>query len=324
MKHIFIVNPCAGKADASAALVPRLIEQLALLGIDYTIEMTDRPRHATEITKQYAMTRDPVRFYACGGDGTLNEVVAGAYQYPLAEVACVPLGSGNDLVRNFGEKEDFLDIPDLVAGRAIPIDLMSVNGQVGVAICSVGLDADVASGMPRFRRMPLVNGSMAYNLSIAQNICRPLGKVMSVSVDGETFVGKFLVAAIANGSYYGGGVCAAPTARLDDGLLDVLLVKKISRLKIAGVLGRYMHGTHFFGGQVTEDLAQVITYRRAKTVTIQPEMPLVTNVDGECTLQPALEVSCLPAAARFVLPAKLAATYIPARAEDAAVAGVAL
>ncbi|MEG0804572.1 MAG: diacylglycerol kinase family protein, partial [Pygmaiobacter sp.] len=278
MKHVFIVNPCAGKADASQTLVPKLIEQLAPLNLDYAIELTRYPHHATEITKQYAMAREPVRFYSCGGDGTLNEVLTGAYLYPETEVACVPLGSGNDTVRNFGTKEDFLDILDNIEGTAIPIDLMDIDGVIGVAICSVGLDAAVAYDIPKFRRLPLVGGSMAYNMAILENLCKPLGKVMSVTVDGEAMVGKYLIVAIANGSYYGGGFRAAPCARLDDGLLDVILVKKISRLRIAGVISKYQMGKHMANDVVDEALRAIVTFRRGKEITILPEETIIANI----------------------------------------------
>lgn len=315
MKHIFIVNPCAGKADATATLIPGLIEQLASLGVDYAIELTGYPGHATEIARRWAMTRDPIRFYACGGDGTLNEVLAGAYQYPDAEVACVPLGSGNDMLRNFGIKEEFADIPDLVDGRAVDIDLMAINDRIGAAICSVGLDADVANSMPHFRRMPLVNGSMAYGLSILENFVKHMGYVMSITVDEQTFVGEYMLAAIANGSYYGGGVCAAPTARMDDGLLDVILVKKFSRLRIPTVIGQYMKGEHLQGGEVAPNLTSIITFCRGRHITMRPERSLVANIDGECTPETDLEIQVLPRAARFVLPCKVYDRYMSAAGE---------
>ncbi|MCI6640362.1 MAG: diacylglycerol kinase family lipid kinase [Pygmaiobacter massiliensis] len=305
MKHVFIVNPAAGRADASVALVPPMIERLAPLGLDYAIELTERPGHATDLARRYAMAREPVRFYACGGDGTLNEVMEAAYQYPQAEVACVPVGSGNDMVRNFGKVSDFLDIPDLVAGTAVPIDLMKANGRICVSLSSMGLDANVASEMPRFRRLPMVSGSAAYKLSIVENLCLPIGAALSITVDGQTRVGRYLIAVIANGSYYGGGVCAAPQARVDDGVLDIVTVKKVSRLKIASVLGRYMKGNHMQGDKVAEDLAGLIEVQRGKHVIIQPEKPVMVNIDGECTPQMHLEVKCLPLAGRFVLPSKL-------------------
>ena len=318
MKHVFIVNPSAGRADAGIALVPRLIEQLAKMELDYVIEMTERPGHATDLARRYAMTREPVRFYACGGDGTLNEVMAGAYQYPEAEVACLPVGSGNDMIRNFGTKEDFLDLADLVAGSAVPIDLMQVNDRICVALASMGLDANVAANMPRYRRIPLVNGSMAYKMSIVENFVKPMGQNMTITVNGTAYTGKFLLAVVANGGYYGGGVCPAPLARADDGVLDVILVKKISRLRIAGVLGRYMKGNHFCGNVVASDLDDIVTFTRGNDIAIFPEGAVMANLDGECTRQEQMRVTCMPKAGRFVLPKKLYEAY-PAKKEETAV-----
>ena len=307
MKHVFIVNPKAGKADASQFFIPSLIERIAPLKLDYAVEITTHPGHATEITKQYAMTRDPVRFYACGGDGTLNEVFAGAYRYPQAEVACVPLGSGNDFLRNFGTQEDFLNIEDSIAGTAIPIDLMQVGEhEISAAICSVGLDAAVAYGIPKYRRIPLCGGTMAYNISIVENICKPIGYPMTVTVDGKRFSGNFLLAAVANGMTYGGGYRAAPRARVDDGLLEVIMVKKISRLKIAGVIGKYQAGDHFDGDEIRPELTNIITYLRGKEIDIHVQRTAIVNIDGECGPRDGLHVRVLPLAARFVLPARLA------------------
>ena len=307
MKHVFIVNPKAGKADASQFFVPSLIERIAPLKLDYAVEITTHSGHATEITKHYAMTRDPVRFYACGGDGTLNEVFTGAYRYPQAEVACVPLGSGNDFLRNFGTQEDFLCIEDNIAGSAIPIDLMQVGeNEISAAICSAGLDAAVAYGIPKYRRIPLCGGTMAYNISIVENVCKPIGYPMTVTVDGKRYTGNYLLVAVANGMTYGGGYKAAPCARVDDGVLEVLLVKKISRFRIASVIGKYQAGDHFQGGDIRPELQRIITYLRGKEIEVQPERPVIANVDGECGPRDHLHVRVLPLAARFVLPARLA------------------
>ena len=94
-------------------LEPAIREAAEKLSIPYQILVTRYPGHAREIAAQYAEKGRPVRFYACGGDGTFNEVVAGTLGHPEAETACVPCGSGNDFVRNFGTREEFLDLPNL-------------------------------------------------------------------------------------------------------------------------------------------------------------------------------------------------------------------
>ena len=151
---LFRSNPVSGKADASLYLVPRLIDAAAGAGVDYAVELTQHAGHAAEIARQYGDDGEPVRLYACGGDGTLNEVFTGAYPYKNAEVASVPCGSGNDFVRNFGAAEDFLSLADNIAGTAVPVDLVAANGGVSAAICSVGLDSEVAYSIPKYRRLP--------------------------------------------------------------------------------------------------------------------------------------------------------------------------
>lgn len=309
MKHVFIVNPVSGKADASGTLVPQIITEAKRLGADYAIELTQYHRHAVELARAAAEEANgPVRLYACGGDGTFGQVLEGAYPYPQAEVACVPCGSGNDFVRNYGAREDFLDLADLMQGSAVPIDLIETPFGVSAAICSAGLDAKVAYGIPRFRRLPLCGGSMAYNLSIVQCLCSRLSSRVRVELDGETFEEDCILTAICNGGWYGGGYQAAPEASLDDGLLDIVLVRKISRLRIAGVLGTYQKGRHLENGQVVPALEDIMLYRRAKEVRVTPldGRPIVVNLDGECAPRESLEARVLPLAARILLPRKLA------------------
>ena len=306
MKHVFIVNPKSGKADATQYFIPELIERVAPLGLDYVVEITERPHHATEIARQYAMTREPVRFYACGGDGTLNEVFAGAYRYPQAAVACVPLGSGNDFLKNFGVADDFLNLEDNIAGSPVTIDLMKVeDNEICLAICSVGLDAAVAYGVPKYRRVPFLGGKMAYNISIVENMCKPLGHRMTVTVDGKSFTGEYLLAAVGNGTTYGSGYKAAPCAVMNDGLLDVVMVKKISRLQAANVIAKYQTGAHFDGEEIEQSVRDIFTFVRGKKVALIPEKPIVTNIDGECNIRKSVHIEVMPAAAKFVLPAKL-------------------
>lgn len=311
MKHVFIVNPVSGKADASLYLLPRLIDAAAGAGVDYAVELTQHAGHAAEIARQYGDDGGPVRLYACGGDGTLNEVFTGAYPYKNAEVASVPCGSGNDFVRNFGAAEDFLSLADNIAGTAVPVDLVAANGGVSAAICSVGLDSEVAYSIPKYRRLPLCGGQMAYNISIVERFLQPMGHRLRITVDDDVLEGDYLIATVCNGVAYGGGFRAAPMADLQDGVLDVIMVKKMSRMRIAGVLSKYKNGLHYQNGRVVPELSDVLEYRRAQKVLIEPMdgKAVITNIDGECTPADSLSAQVLPLAARFVLPAPLYAQF---------------
>ena len=308
MKYVFIINPKSGKKDASVFLEPRIRAAAQAVGVDYTTVCTRYAGHAAEIAHAYGEAGEEARLYACGGDGTLNEVLRGAYPYPQLEVGVVPCGSGNDFVRNFGTAEHFEDLEDNLSGKAATIDLMRANNGISAAICSVGLDANVAYSIPQFRRIPLCGGHMAYDLSILKCLLGPLGRAMHIELDGQNLDAEYTIAAVCNGKTYGSGYYAAPTANLQDGRMEVVLVKRLPLLRVAKLLSLYKAGEHIHDGEVIEELRDVMTYTQAERVHIVPAdgKQVVVNVDGECNKVEGLSAEMLPAAARFVLPAKLA------------------
>ncbi len=306
-EHVFIVNPVSGPENAVQKMVPLLQKTAREQGFKVVFEKTCAPRHATELAMRHAGSGKLVRLYAVGGDGTLNEVLAGAHGFTNAEVASVPCGSGNDFVRTFGEVGDFLKIQELLCGSAIDIDLLQTDVGICAAITSTGLDAEVAHGIPKYRRMPLLGGQMAYTVSVAERLLHPMGKQLRITVDGEDLSGQYTIVAVCNGKTYGGGFLAAPTASVQDGFFNLVLVKKISRLRVAKVIGAYKKGEHIQNGEVVPAFADIMQYRKAKEVCVVPvgKEAFVLNVDGECAPAPRLYAKVLPKAARFVLPRPL-------------------
>ncbi len=304
MRHVFIINPVSGQKDAGQHLLPGIEAAAAACGVAAEHVLTNAPRHAVRLAQEYAKDGEPVRLYAVGGDGTLNEVLEGAYPYPNAAVGCVPCGSGNDFVRFFGGGAPFLDIAAQFAGSVFPMDLIQTDNGICAAITSTGLDAEVAYNISKYRRIPLLGGSMAYNISILEKLLRPLGKQLAITVDGKRCDGKYLIATVCNARHYGGGYNAAPEAMLDDGVLDVILVKKISRLLIASIIGKYKNGLHVKDGEVVPALQKHMAYLRGREVLIAPSgpQPFILNVDGECGPAPRLWAKVLPLAARFIVP----------------------
>lgn len=293
-------------------MVPKIQQAAGRCGVEAAVEMTGTAGHAQQLAQQYAQQGDEVRLYAVGGDGTLNEVLQGAYPYANAAVGSVPCGSGNDFVRNFGQVKDFLDIEQLLAGQAVDIDLIDTGRGICAAITSTGLDAEVAYGLPRYRRVPLLGGTMGYKMSIVERLLHRLGRQLRVVLDGEQAVeGRFLIAAVCNGRTYGGGFWAAPEASLRDGMLDVILVRKISRLLIAQIIGVYKQGKHFENGRLTERFQKYIQHFRVKEVEITPlaDEPFILNIDGECGPARRLCAKVMPGAGRFILPKALALRY---------------
>lgn len=300
MEHIFIINPVAGQKNAGRGIIPAIEKAAGFHGISYRVLTSQYPGHAKQIAEEYSSNCVPTRFYAVGGDGTLNEVLAGSYAFAHTETACIPCGSGNDFIHNFGTRADFLDIDSMIRGTARTVDLIDTSFGICASITSVGIDADVAYSIPKYRWL----GDMAYNTAIINRMLAPVGRNLSIEIDGEVTDQSCLLCAVCNGKAYGGGFMAAPTAETDDGLLDIILVKKISRFKIASIISRYKKGEHMENGRITADLKGIIEHKRAKKVIITPadNNPVTLNIDGECMDSPRLYAQVIPGAARFVLP----------------------
>jgi YegS/Rv2252/BmrU family lipid kinase len=275
LKHLFIINPAAGKYDRSREIIGKVESIMAGQGLDWEVKLTQAPGHGMELAQEAARTGRTVRLYACGGDGTLSEVAGGAAGYPNAAVTHYPTGSGNDFIKIFGlDAPLFYDLHELSEGEQAALDLIDCNGRLSINICSVGFDARIGLGMADFKRFPLVSGSAAYKLSLIKNVIEGIHRPYRINVDGECFEGDFTLIAVCNGRYYGGGFNPAPQADPDDGMLDFVIVKAVSRLTVAAVVDKYAKGG-------AADLPELITLRRGKRMTVECDRMSMVNVDGE-------------------------------------------
>lgn len=300
------MNPTAGKVDASAALIPQIQAAAARAGMEPpVVEITRRPGHARELAAGYAALGEPVRLYACGGDGTLNEVLQSAAHHPELAIGCLPCGTGNDYVKNFGSQELFLDMDAQLAAREFPVDLIYTDQGYGIDICAAGLDAQVAYGIPKFRRLPFCGGATAYNLSLVQAFFSGFHHKLHIAMPEREFTGDYMMLAICNGRQYGGGYMAAPYACMDDGLLDVVLVKPVPRLRLPLLLGGYKQGLHLDAeGAVTPRFQPYMEFYRTASVEITAldGQPLITTLDGECAPLQTLRAQAARHAATILLP----------------------
>lgn len=302
MKHIFIINPKAGKRDQTEKV--REIVQRELREDEYLFYVTKGPLDAKEIVNKYCREHEDEekRFYSCGGDGTLNEVAAGATGFSNTEVTCYPVGSGNDFVKYFGTLEDFRDLPELIKGVPVDIDVLNFNGHYLVNIFNLGLDADVCDRMIKYKRLPLVTGKGAYILGLIVSFFGKITKKLKISIDGEElYSGDTTLCAVANAICYGGGFYCAPYARVDDGLFDVVAVKKISRLKFLKFVKKFKDGKHLD----VPELKDLIFFKRGKVVEIESDKPINCCFDGEITQDKKIKIEVLPKHLKFVIPGNL-------------------
>ena len=273
MKHLFIINPAAGKRESTAQLEKRLAE----LTFDHEVVYTEKAGDARRITEQATALGDPIRIYACGGDGTLNKVVNGAAGYDHVAITCVPKGTGNDFLKVFGDdyRELFYDLESLAVGPQTPFDVMDCNGHLGIDVVCCGADARIGAGVHKYKNWRFVSGMGAYCLALVENVLlKGLNRPMSVRMEDISWDGDTAVICICNGRHYGGGFMPAPDAMPDDGQLDMLLIPGISLLTFARVVGKYAKGLY-------KKYPDLIWARRGQKVTFTAEGDNVTLIDGE-------------------------------------------
>ncbi len=296
MKHLFIINPAAGKRDSTGELTQKIRAACDSRNLDYEVLVSRAPGDCTQLAHAAAATGAPVRIYACGGDGTLNEVVNGAQGFANATVTHYPCGSGNDFIKIFSDPGAFHDLNRLIDGEAATFDLIRCqDDHYALNVCSMGFDARIGTSIGKYKRFPLLSGSGAYIVSTGVNLIKGINRHYRVELDSETYEGSLAMICIANGRWYGGGFNPVPEAEPNDGLLDVLMVKAVSRLTVAQVIGKYKTGRH-------RELSNVMEYRRCKAVTIHCDAPGEINLDGELLMARDARFEVAPQAIRFLYP----------------------
>ena len=311
MKHLFIVNPVAGGRDRTREVAAAVAQAFSAgRDGDYEIYTTTAPMDATRKIEAEAARGDELRVYACGGDGTLNECVCGAVGHENVAVTHYPGGTGNDFVRCFGEEKDrFRDLDALLDGEVRKLDAIDCNGRYAINICSVGIDARIGIDVHKYSKLPLIGGAAGYVTSTAVNLIKGVKRPLRVRCGGKLYYGDMSLICACNGSYYGGGFHPVPEARPDDGVLDFLIVKGVSRLSFVKLVGAYAKGKY-------AEMPKVITHVRGDSIEIESETELGINVDGEAVFGKTVCIRILPGAVNFLVPRDMAYFRTPAPAAE--------
>lgn len=310
MKHVFILNPAAGQGNA-VNLMKEIIDIGDELGIDVEIYETQEILDAEVAAKKYASMASkeyPVRIYACGGDGTVNEVLNGIAGEENVELAVIPMGTGNDFIRSFGTRGQFMNIKKQMMSKSRKVDILKYRysrddyfyEQYIMNMLNIGFDCRAADSMQKYKTKPLVSGTMAYLFGVAENLVKMEGENLKITLDnGEVYEKEVLLVAIANGSYYGGGFKSAPYAEVDDGLIDVSIVERCTRKQLVGIIGKYNKGTHLD----TKLGKRIVTYRKCKSLNIESlGSEMVFAADGEPSKASNIFIEVVPKAISFVDP----------------------
>ena len=306
-RHLFILNPAAGTKDRTSKL--RIIIEKLGISDAYDIFVTDCKGSAEAEVEHYirAYPEDFVHIYSCGGDGTLAEVANGIYRSGSnnCAIAIVPVGSGNDFIKSLDiPAEKFRSLRGFLNGDIIDVDLLLAtdddnNERVSLNIISAGFDAAVANGQEDFKKLPLVSGSMAYNISLVKCVFTETKNYFSLVVDDEPFGesnGPYLFAIAANGRYYGGGYKASPYSDISDGMLDFIRIKTVPKLKLLSLVGKFRAGRHI------DEFKDICSYTHCKKMQFISEKLIDLNLDGDIYPMKNPTIKILPKRIKLVLP----------------------
>ncbi len=304
MKHVFILNPAAGKGSEIEPLKEKIRSECERLGAEYLIHITDKPGDATEFilrecAKGGALCGTRCRFYACGGDGTISEVLDGTARIEGAEIGVIPIGTGNDFCRSCSPREAFFDIEAQINGTAVPLDAVSCNGRYSANMINIGFDCEVVKDTVRLKRKAWVPGGLAYVFGLVRTLVRKPGASFTLSLDGGAPERcELLLCAVANGPYCGGGFDALPMAELADGKVNIIKVKNISRLKFLTLVKQYKDGTLPENRKV-DSLREYVTCSHA---VFEFDREQAVCIDGEICELRRLEIQVIPGGFMFSVP----------------------
>ena len=295
MTHLFIINPAAGSRDRTEEYRAAIDAACGKRGLSYRIAVSAAPGDCTRLAREAAQSGEEYRIYACGGDGTLNEVAAGAAGFTNAAVTVYSGGSGNDFVKLFNQPEAFFDLEQLLDPEEVYFDLIRCNDDFSLNICSVGLDARIGTDVSRYKRLPLLHGFRAYVASTIINVIKGISEHYVVKIEGETVDARQTMICACNGRFYGGGFNPVPQADPTDGILDVLLVNHVSRLLVPKVIGKYKNGRY-------KELPKLVRHVRTKELTIKCDRVTPINLDGELRLSDTVHIRIADEKLRFFYP----------------------
>ncbi len=300
MKVVTIVNPKSGRG-AGQRLSPSVQVYAEELGLDFEVQFTEHAGHATELAFMAAANGAEI-VAACGGDGTIHEVLNGILG-TKSDLAAIPLGTGNDLCRTLGFGTDWKSALDAIANnRTIPMDIGKIETDAGSRyfhnIAGCGFDVAVAEKINSgFKKL---KGTAAYIAGVLSTFFSYRAIEMKIDVDGTSIESKVMLCAVANAISYGGAMKIAPMARIDDGLLDVVIVEETSLLEFLMTFPKVFKGTHLSHPKVK--------HLTAKRVTIEASTRSTLLADGEIYSSTPATFTILKGAISIIVPASFEAT----------------
>lgn len=282
MIRLVIVNPYSGNrrgpkyAKTIEKIFIDLKKEYDILEDNVFIEYTEYNGHSTEIVLDYEIRfkDEEIVVYVVGGDGTLSEVATAINGKDNISMVVIPKGTGNDFSRAVNSYRSIRKIIKMsLLNKSEKVDCILVNNKVATNMINTGLDAAIAANLDKFRKIPLISGNIKYKLAILYTVFLPKVYNLKIRIDNTVIKGKWTLIAIGNNKFCGGGVNMVPEATVDDGKLDICIVKNVNLIQKMMYLPKIMKGKH-----TNLKVVQICT---GKSITVSSNKKMPVSIDGE-------------------------------------------
>ncbi len=277
MIHIFIINPFAGHQTFADDLRTKLS---TYDNLEYFVFNTRYKGYETELVKKilHIFEGEKLRFYCCGGSGTMRNMLNGFDDFSNVEVAFYPCGLTNDYLKVYGkEQERFRNIDELINGDVIDIDYIKTNHGIALNTLSTGLDSNCQTKMDQYRSLRIIGDKMPYTLAIMYSIFVSKPLEYNVIIDDNEYTSTFSEIYFGNGFVLGGNIFFAEHTCSNDGkALTCLSFEKRRGLPLATAIMNLMK-------KKFSKVEKKMNFGEAKTISIRrtDNQPFTINFDGE-------------------------------------------
>ncbi len=278
-----IINPVAG-AGLAKSIGQKVTGMLAARGMPHHVAYTEYAGHATQLARK-AASEGAATVVSVGGDGTLNEIAAGLAGTQTA-LGIIPAGTGNDFIKIIGTPKKWDDaVAYILNNPAHPLDTGMVNDRFFINVCGAGFDVMVLEYANKAKKHVRGIWPYLYGVFAAIRAFKPFEMQVEIG-DDIRLAGKFMICTIANGSTIGGGIPIMPIAKVDDGLLDIMVVDPVPAWQIVFYLPSILGGTL---------LKKRIAHHFRATHCKLSCHNMILNMDGELIPAESASFTCKPA-----------------------------
>ncbi|HKM21562.1 MAG TPA: diacylglycerol kinase family protein [Lachnospiraceae bacterium] len=297
MIYIFIINPVAGGKDRSENIRKFLSRKD---NFQYLVFDTDGPGQERALVEKMLVLfeDDVVRFFICGGSGTFFNAFSGVRDMSKVEMAMFPCGATNDFLKIFGRsRKHYYNMDNLVRGDTLALDYLKMDNYNATIFISAGITARIEKFVQHIRFLLSINFRVTYIIAFFATFFSNQSIAYQVDIDGEDLSGEYGMVYIGNGIVMGGFYCPFKDALPNDGMMEVLLLKKISKLKFIHFMRLFQHGE-------IEKFDDSVVIRKAKKITMKrkDEKDIVLNCDGDLICQNKVQCELVERGMNFVVP----------------------